>query len=168
MRLLLVSFGKIKTPGLGETRDHYVKLLGAAKRSGIDFEELELKPESVPEKSPALRVQIQKKEAQTLLSAITKKLGPGAKLILLSEEGKPTTTQIWANHLEKWKNELPAVALCIGSSLGFSSDLRSQALGVHSLGPQTMAHELARVVLLEQIYRAWSVISGHPYHHEGS
>ena len=167
MQLLLVSFGKVKTPGLSETRDYYVKLLGATKKSGIDFQELELKPEVVPEKSAAIRTQIQKKEEQILLQAVAKKLGPAAKFVLLSEEGKTWTTGQWAKNLEAWKDQIPAVALCIGSSLGFSDELRKSAHAVISLGPQTMAHELAHVVLLEQTYRAWSVMVGHPYHHGG-
>jgi 23S rRNA (pseudouridine1915-N3)-methyltransferase len=52
----------------------------------------------------------------------------------------------------------------IGGADGFSADARSQAQYVFSLGKMTLAHELARVVLLEQLYRAFTILKGHPYH----
>ncbi|MBC7387253.1 MAG: 23S rRNA (pseudouridine(1915)-N(3))-methyltransferase RlmH, partial [Cryobacterium sp.] len=62
---------------------------------------------------------------------------------------------------------IPEVAFCVGSSLGFSEALRGKARGLFSLGPQTLSHEIARLVLAEQLYRSFSVLRGHPYHHEG-
>ncbi len=162
MQLQVVAFGKLKTPGLREAADYYSKLI----RPWVTLEEIELKPISVPDKFPATRSQIQSKEAQIL----TERLGIGQKsrrhaLYLLDEDGRGHTTESWAGLVRQWEGEsIAQVSLCVGSSLGFSDDLRSKAKGILSLGPQTLPHELARVVLLEQLYRAWSVTRGHPYH----
>jgi 23S rRNA (pseudouridine1915-N3)-methyltransferase len=166
MRLALVAFGKLKTPGLRESADYYRKLL----RTWTELEEIELKPLSVPDKSEATRRKIQEKEGELLLA----KLEQTRSYYLLDERGKALDTQGWARLARSWEESSSggagagvSVALCIGSSLGFSEEVRSRARGLLSLGPQTLSHELARVVLLEQVYRAWSVNRGHPYHNEG-
>lgn len=120
---------------------------------------------SVPDKSPGTRAQIQKKEAELLLS----KLSARSALFLLDEGGKNLSTRDWAETFRKHETEsVSEMVFCVGSSLGFSEDLRKKARAILSLGSQTLPHELARVVLLEQIYRAQSVLKGHPYHNEGS
>ncbi|MGZ3689613.1 MAG: 23S rRNA (pseudouridine(1915)-N(3))-methyltransferase RlmH [Bdellovibrionota bacterium] len=158
MRLRLVAFGKLKTPGLREAADYYLKL----SRSWVEIEEIELKPLTVPDKSPATRNKIQEKEAALLLE----RLRPQTAIYLLDELGKTQPTREWAALTAKWE-AAGDVALCIGSSLGFGEEIREKARGLLSLGPQTLPHELARVVLLEQVYRAFSVTRGHPYHNEG-
>ncbi len=164
MKLHLLAFGKLKTAGLEETAAYYRKLLG----TWVFCTESELKPIAVPDKSPATRERIQQKEAQILDEKLSVLLSGRGVFYLLDEGGKARTTQDWALLSKSWEeNGVPEVALCIGSSLGFSSDLRKRARGILSLGPQTLPHELARVVLLEQLYRAWSVNRGHPYHVEG-
>lgn len=165
MRLLLVAFGKLKTPGLREAADYYQGLI----RTWLPFEEIELKPLSVTDKSPETRRLIQEKEGDLLLQKLAKALGPRGAFYLLDETGRSLGTQDWAKAVRGWEREsVTEVALCVGSSLGFSPAVRSRARGILSLGPQTLPHELARVVLSEQLYRAWSVVRGHPYHNEGS
>ncbi|MCM2278776.1 MAG: 23S rRNA (pseudouridine(1915)-N(3))-methyltransferase RlmH [Oligoflexia bacterium] len=161
MRIALLAFGKLRTPGLREAADHYSKLISP----WAELREVELKPLSVPDKSAATRKLIQDKEGELLLS----KLGKLKHFYLLDETGKAQPTQGWANFVRSWQSEgISEIALCVGSSLGFSPAVRKASRGSLSLGPQTLPHELARVVLLEQIYRAWSVVKGHPYHNEGS
>ena len=154
MKISVVAFGKLKTPGLRESADYYKKL--ALTWGGID--EIELKPLSVPDKSQATRKSIQTREGSLLLEKVDK------PFYLLDEGGKAMTTQGWAALIEKEQNGL---TFCVGSSLGFSAEIRAQAKGRISLGSQTLPHELARVVLFEQIYRAMSVFKKHPYHNEG-
>jgi 23S rRNA (pseudouridine1915-N3)-methyltransferase len=90
-------------------------------------------------------------------------------ILLLDEGGKNRSTREWADSIRTWERESVAeIAFCVGSSLGFSDAVRARAKETLSLGSQTLPHELARVVLLEQIYRAWSVTRGHPYHNEGA
>lgn len=145
-----------------DAADHYLKLI----RPWVELSEIELKPLSVPDKSDATRRRIQQKEGEELLSRI-ERLGK-IPFYLLDEEGKALATLRWAEMARAWEAESAEVALCIGSSLGFSDAVREKARGKLCLGPQTLPHELARVVLLEQLYRAWSVIRKHPYHNEGA
>jgi 23S rRNA (pseudouridine1915-N3)-methyltransferase len=166
VKVHLYAFGKLKTPGLRDAADHYSRLA----RTWLTLEEFELKPLPVPDKSPENRIQIQEKEGLLLLDKIKSRTpSPRGVIYLLDETGKPRSTQEWAKELRTWETEgYPTVSFCIGSSLGFSPEVRRRAKSSFSLGPQTLSHELARVVLLEQIYRACSVLRGHPYHNEGS
>jgi 23S rRNA (pseudouridine1915-N3)-methyltransferase len=160
LKITVLAFGKLRTPGLGEADAYYRKLLGAWATA----EEVELKPVPVPDKSAVTRARIQAKEAEILFG----KLSPRTALYLLDEKGKGRATAQWASLVNEWEGgSIPEVALAIGSSLGFSEEVRARARGLLSLGPQTLPHELARVVLWEQLYRAWSVTRGHPYHVEG-
>ena len=164
MKLHLVAFGKLKAPGLREAADYYLRNIAP----WVTVQEHELKPLSVPDKSPSTRVQIQEKEGELLIERLSPLLGSRGAFYLMDEVGKAHTTQAWAQMVRHWESEsTSAVALCLGSSLGWSPALRGKARGLLSLGPQTLPHELARVVLLEQAYRAWSVVRGHPYHNEG-
>lgn len=164
MKLFLVAFGKLKAPGIRETVDYYVRNTGAF----CPIEEIELKSLPVPDKSPATRALIQAKEAEILEDRLGKILSPRGVFFLLDEKGKSAITLEWANQLRGYEdNSIPEVAFCIGSSLGFSDALKKKARGLYSLGPQTLSHEIARLVTAEQIYRALSVVRGHPYHHEG-
>ena len=86
-------------------------------------------------------------------------------LILLDSRGKDFTSEQFAEFLGKYQdsNPLPLV-LAIGGADGFSGETKSVAQQMISLGKMTLAHELARVVLLEQVYRAFTILKGHPYH----
>jgi 23S rRNA (pseudouridine1915-N3)-methyltransferase len=164
LKIYLVAFGKLKTPGIRETVDYYVRNTGAF----TPIEEIELKALPVPEKSQATRALIQAKEAEILQDRLKSLLSSRGAYFLLDEKGKTAITLEWANQLRGFEeNSIPEVAFCVGSSLGFSETLRKSARGLFSLGPQTLSHEIARLVLAEQLYRALSVVRGHPYHHEG-
>ena len=164
MKLHLLAFGKLKTPGLQESSTYYSKLLSGF----VPLEETELKPLSVPDKGPATRKLVQEKEAVLLQEKLKNQLSPRGALYLLDEGGIARTTPEWAQLVREWEGSgAPEIVLCIGSSLGFADTVRRRAKGILSLGPHTLPHELARVVLLEQLYRAWSVTRGHPYHVQG-
>lgn len=134
----------------------------------VTLREVELRPERVDDKSAGARRRIQEAERGTLDRAL-ESTSERRTLVLLDEGGKSLTTQQWAELLRDHQDRsTPDVCFCIGSSLGFAPETRSRAQRILSLGPQTLPHELARVVLLEQLYRAMSVVRGHPYHNEGS
>ena len=97
---------------------------------------------------------------------ITKKIKPGSYLIALDEKGKQWTTSEWADQYRKWKQHTPDINFVIGGPDGIEPALLKQANQTIALGRMTLPHGLARVVLIEQIYRAWSVVEGHPYHRE--
>ncbi len=99
------------------------------------------------------------------------KFGSGAKsgakstLVLLDSRGKECSSEQFAKFLGDYqdRNPLPLV-FAIGGTDGFSDAARKSAQQLISLGKMTLAHELARVVLLEQVYRAFTILKGHPYH----
>jgi 23S rRNA (pseudouridine1915-N3)-methyltransferase len=86
-------------------------------------------------------------------------------LILLDPRGKPLSSEELAKYLEDQQDRNPLPLLfAIGPADGFSDEARKSATMLLSLGKMTIAHELARVVLLEQLYRACTILKGHPYH----
>jgi 23S rRNA (pseudouridine1915-N3)-methyltransferase len=161
MRVYIIAFGKLKNPGFRATAEHYLKMLGAWTK----IEEIELRPETVTAKTPEARARVQEREATVLKEKLSQLLGPRGRFYLLDETGRARPTSEWAALVKKHEDEgTTELAFCIGGSLGFSPEFRKTAAGVLAFGPQTLSHELARVVLLEQVYRAWSVCRGHPYH----
>jgi 23S rRNA (pseudouridine1915-N3)-methyltransferase len=86
-------------------------------------------------------------------------------LVLLDSRGKQFSSEELARFLSEYqsRNPLPLV-FALGPADGFSEAARGVAQVILSLGKMTLAHELARVVLLEQIYRAFTIVKGHPYH----
>jgi 23S rRNA (pseudouridine1915-N3)-methyltransferase len=86
-------------------------------------------------------------------------------LVLLDSRGKSFTSEQFAQWLGILRDQgQQAIILAIGPADGWSEDARKQANLLLSLGPMTLPHELARVVLSEQLYRAFTILSGHPYH----
>jgi 23S rRNA (pseudouridine1915-N3)-methyltransferase len=87
-------------------------------------------------------------------------------LILLSERGKNLKSEEWAEAATRYIDQARSpLVFAIGGAFGFSEGLEKHADLLLSFGKQTLAHELARVVLMEQIYRAGTIRTGHPYHH---
>lgn len=88
-----------------------------------------------------------------------------SSLVLMDARGREYSSEQFAKFLGDYqdRNPLPLV-FAIGGADGFSEPAKSAAQHVISLGKMTLAHELARVVLLEQIYRAFTILKGHPYH----
>jgi 23S rRNA (pseudouridine1915-N3)-methyltransferase len=86
-------------------------------------------------------------------------------LLLLDSRGKQFSSEEWARFLGDYqdRNPLPLV-FAVGPADGFSEEARSAAQHTISLGRMTLTHELARVVLLEQVYRGFTILKGHPYH----
>jgi 23S rRNA (pseudouridine1915-N3)-methyltransferase len=91
--------------------------------------------------------------------------GGKATLILFDSAGKQISSEEFASFLGQYqdRNPLPLV-FAIGPADGFEAATRKAAQQVFSFGKMTLAHELARVVLLEQLYRAFTILKGHPYH----
>lgn len=90
---------------------------------------------------------------------------PAHSIVLLDSRGKQLSSEELARFLEDQQNRNPQPLLfAIGGANGFSDEARRSASFVLSLGRMTLAHELARVVVLEQLYRAFSILRGHPYH----
>lgn len=88
-------------------------------------------------------------------------------VIALDEKGKQWATQQWSEQLEYWMLETSHVSFLLGGPDGLSQQAKQQANQIISLGKMTMPHGLARVVLVEQLYRAYTLYQKHPYHREG-
>ena len=86
--------------------------------------------------------------------------------IALDEKGKDLDTKKFADTLNQWHQSSTSLCLIIGGPDGLHAGLKQQCQGLFRLSSMTMPHPLVRVVLIEQIYRAWSLINHHPYHRD--
>ena len=155
----------IKLIVVGKTEDGYL-------REGIDIYRARLEHYCRFEfvTIPALkgvkslsREQLKDKEAEIIL----KNLAPSDECILLDERGKEFTSVSWAQHLEqKFAHSSKNVVFVIGGSQGFGKKVYDRADGLMSLSKMTFSHQMVRLIFLEQLYRAFTIIEGEPYHHE--
>lgn len=99
-------------------------------------------------------------EGEKLLAA----LGANDRMIALDVAGKPWSTEQLSGHLEEWRHDGRDVAFVIGGPDGLSNAVLARAERRWSLSSLTLPHPLVRVVLAEQLYRAWSILVNHPYH----
>lgn len=102
------------------------------------------------------------REAQRIRSA----LPPGAHLVALDERGSDLDTRRFAERLLRWQQQAQPVAILIGGPDGLDDGLKAHASERLRLSSLTLPHPLVRVILAEQLYRAWSVLANHPYHRD--
>ena len=95
---------------------------------------------------------------------ILDKLAPGEQVVLLDERGRQLTSESLAKRLSTWQSEGRDLSFIIGGPDGVPDTVRQRADFTWSLSDLTLPHGLARVLLAEQLYRAWSLQAGHPYH----
>ena len=144
VKLRVCWIGKTKEAAIQALTEEYVKRLARY----IPTETLEVASES------ALLNQIKKSAGRT----------PGV-LVLLDSGGRQMSSEEFATFLQEHQNRgTQALWFAVGPADGFSAQARAAAAFQISLGKMTLAHELARVVLLEQLYRAFTILTGHPYH----
>jgi 23S rRNA (pseudouridine1915-N3)-methyltransferase len=144
LKLTIAWIGKTKSPAIQSLTAEYVKRLN-------QYAELE---------------SISLKDEDALLRLCGREgRGPRKRLVLLDSRGKQLSSEDLAEFIRSHQqsNPLP-LTFAVGPADGFGEDVRRQADFVLSLGKMTLAHELARVVLLEQLYRAFTILKGHPYH----
>lgn len=96
--------------------------------------------------------------------ALLAKLDSAVQVVLLDERGKQLNSQSLARQMSAWQNEARDLCFVIGGPDGVSAACHQRADFVWSLSNLTLPHGMARVVLSEQLYRAWSLQNGHPYH----
>nr|WP_272493074.1 23S rRNA (pseudouridine(1915)-N(3))-methyltransferase RlmH [Atopomonas sediminilitoris] len=100
------------------------------------------------------------KEGEAMLA----KVGGGERIVTLEVEGKPWSTEQLAQSLDGWRLDARTVNLMVGGPEGLAPEVCARSEQRWSLSPLTLPHPLVRVLLVEQLYRAWTVLSGHPYH----
>jgi 23S rRNA (pseudouridine1915-N3)-methyltransferase len=99
-------------------------------------------------------------EEQRLRAAIP----PAALVVALDERGQDWTTARFAQQLGQWRDDAETVAFAIGGPDGLAADFKRDARVLLRLSSMTLPHALARLLLVEQIYRGWSLLTNHPYH----
>ncbi len=161
MKIYVSAFGKLKFPGLRLSANEYLKRIKAYH----EITETEYRPSRLIEKSQP-EILLAKEEETKLIASIFQKTHKTFS-VALDPAGKQMPTLAWASMLKSvQENQGHHIHFWIGSSVGFLDSTLKSFHKVISLGPQTTSHELARVVLYEQIYRALSYNAGHPYHNE--
>ena len=102
------------------------------------------------------------KEQDNIETALT----ADAIIIALDEKGKTISSTQLAEQLQQWHDDNQHVSLIIGGADGLSDELKNKANHIWSLSSMTLPHGLVRVILIEQLYRAWTINTNHPYHRE--
>ena len=141
MKLRVLAVGRLKDAGLQSVCDTYVRRLQPTFPTTVEE----------PRNLDALRSQAAKH---------------GPTRVVLDERGDLISTEVFAKWLGQLRDQgTRSCTFLIGDAHGFTDGDRSAADRVLALSPMTLPHRLARVILLEQLYRAGCVLSGHPYHH---
>jgi 23S rRNA (pseudouridine1915-N3)-methyltransferase len=159
MRVLVLAVGRMKSVE-SELAARYQKRAAQAGRNiGIrSFEIIEIK------ESRASEAERRKLEESI---AIANLIPEGAALVLLDERGESLSSATFAERLAQWRDGgQPAVCFVIGGADGLAETLRERSRATLSFGNATWPHQMVRIMLLEQLYRAVTILSGHPYHRD--
>lgn len=154
MKIYVIAVGAKMPDWVNTAWDDY------AKRLPSDWVVVlkEIKPE--PRTTGKTVAQMMAAEAKRIEAAIP----ADALRVALDEHGKDLSTTKFADTLQTWQNSSQAIALLIGGPDGLDPALKTSCAQLLRLSSMTMPHPLVRVVLIEQIYRGWSILVNHPYH----
>jgi 23S rRNA (pseudouridine1915-N3)-methyltransferase len=155
VKLLLVAVGQRPPAWAASAYDDFAKRFPPELR-------LELKPVKAEPRGSRTAEQLMAAEAARLVAAIPK----GARRVVLDEHGTRTTTVQLADRMRAWMNDGRDVALLVGGPDGLDATLKASADETLRLSDLTLPHGFVRVLLAEALYRAWTVMTGHPYHRE--
>jgi 23S rRNA (pseudouridine1915-N3)-methyltransferase len=155
MKLRIVALGQRMPAWVDAAFDDYARRLPRE----FALELFEVKPE--PRGRGRTVAQILAAEARRIAAA-TK----GSRVVALDERGEAWTTTRLAERLRDWRDRGEAIVFVIGSADGIAEAIKRDADVIVALSALTLPHGLARVLLAEQIYRAVSLLTGHPYHRE--
>lgn len=157
MNITLLTVGKTDVPWVAEGMEVYASRL----KHYVPFSVKELPHlKGVSSLSPA---EVKSRESDLILKA----LRPSDHVILLDEKGRSFRSVEFASFIEgKMARSSADLVFVVGGAFGFSDAVRSRADGMISLSPMTFSHQMVRVIFLEQLYRAFTILNGHPYHNE--
>ena len=156
MKICLLTVGKTDTGWVREGLETYTSRLGRYVRFSV---------KEIPElknASSLSKAQVKDKEGSLLLASI----GPKDMVILLDEHGKEYTSVEFAREVERFTASGKNIVFVIGGAYGFSDEVYNRSDGKVSLSKMTFPHQMVRTVFTEQLYRAFTIIKGEPYHHE--
>lgn len=158
MKITIIAVGKIKEKYYRDAVAEYAKRLVKYCR----FEIIEVEDEKIPDKAgEALEEQIKEKEAERIFKYVK----PEAYVIALEIQGRKMDSVTFADTIEKLATHGKShIQFIIGGSLGLHNSVSRCAEVKISFSDMTFPHQLMRVILLEQIYRAYRIVNGEPYH----
>jgi len=151
MDLVILAVGRLRA-SYREACDDYLRRLSRYAK----VRELEVREAS---RAPTVAAR-REEEARRLLA----KAAGGATVVALAREGAAWTSEELARRIDGWRMASRPLAFVVGGSHGLAPGLLAAAGARWSLGPLTLPHELARVVVAEQLYRAFTILRGEPYH----
>lgn len=154
MHIHIIAVGQKMPAWVSTACDEYIKRLPRE----IDLQLREI-PLGKRGKNPDINRAMQE-ECDAILSAMPS----GAMLVALEVTGKKLTTEKLSSELDSWMHEGRDVCIAIGGPDGFSTDFLSRCDRKISLSDMTFPHPLVRVIIVEQLYRAWTILNNHPYH----
>ncbi|MBG9980757.1 23S rRNA (pseudouridine(1915)-N(3))-methyltransferase RlmH [Facklamia sp. DSM 111018] len=158
MKIDIICVGKLKEKYYKQGVEEYLKRLGTY--ANVTVHEVNDEP-TKEEMSAVERDRVLALEAER----IKKKISPQHKVVVLAIEGKLISSEDLANQLDAYATYGQSkICFIIGGSLGLATSLKQEADWSISFGRITLPHQLMRVVLVEQIYRAYRIINGHAYH----
>jgi 23S rRNA (pseudouridine1915-N3)-methyltransferase len=158
MRILVIAIGRLKQGPERELADRYRDRFDDIGRK-LGFRSLEI--HEIPE-SRARDAASRMADEATAISAL---IPDKSSIIALDERGETIDSAAFARHLGRWRDEsVPTAVFLIGGADGLSPELRCKVKLSVAFGKATWPHQMVRVMLLEQIYRAATILSGHPYH----
>jgi 23S rRNA (pseudouridine1915-N3)-methyltransferase len=150
MRVLIIAVGRGKRDPTAPLIEEYLKRLPWR----TEFKEVEVRGRMNAGERQA-------RECKLLLEALPE----SGLTVALDRSGKSVTSEGFAKRLQEWQNRaLPIITFLIGGADGFEKSILERSNEIISLGAMTWPHMLVRVMLAEQLYRASSILSGHPYH----
>ena len=153
MKINLIAVGKKMPDWISHGIEHYKKQLPKHYNFTITAIESQSRKSISPENTKNL-------EEKLILDAAS----DSNLLIALDESGKKQTSKELSKSIEKWQHNGDNVALIIGGADGLSSELKQKCNLIWSLSDITLTHSMARLLVVEQIYRGYSLLSNHPYH----
>jgi 23S rRNA (pseudouridine1915-N3)-methyltransferase len=154
MKLHILAVGHKMPDWIAAGFDEYAKRMPPELR--IELREIKPEPRTGGRTAPSVMAA----ERQRIEAALPK----GARLIALDERGRDWTTMQLADALPAWQQDGRDVAFIIGGADGLDTELKARAELLLRLSSLTLPHGMVRVLLAEQLYRAWSITQNHPYH----
>lgn len=156
MQIDLIAVGKRMPTWIESGFKEYAKRLP----KNINFKLIEINPAIRGKNNSAENYK--QKEEENINAALSK----DSLIIIFDEHGKSISSQSLATQLQTWNDEQQHICLIIGGPDGLSDAIKKKANQMWSLSEMTLPHGLVRVMVVEQLYRAWSITQNHPYHRE--
>lgn len=153
MRVRIHAVGRVRDPALREACEEYL----VRGRRYRQIEIREVRDAGRPDRAADEARQVE-------ATAILKDIDPTDHVVALTRIGRALTSSDLARCVERWQSEARDVSFVVGGAHGLGEQVRRRADLELSLSALTLPHELARLVLLEQVYRAFTILRGEPYH----